>query len=133
MAGDARLAEEMTQRAFVRAWQRLASLRGSNFAAWIKRIAVRVVLDDRRSHRRRRQRVVLADVDGADPGVAPAGTRLELERAIASLPPGARHVFVLAAVEGWSHGEIASDLGITQGTSKAQLHRARQLLREVLS
>ncbi|MEM6926453.1 MAG: RNA polymerase sigma factor [Myxococcota bacterium] len=133
MAGDARLAEELTQRSFVRAWQRLDGFRGGNFAAWVRRIAVRVVLDERRSHLRRRQRVVLADVDGADPTSATPSARLDLERAIAELPPKARHVFVLAAVEGWTHREIAADLSITEGTSKAQLHRARALLQEVLS
>jgi len=133
IAGDARLAEDLTQRAFVRAWRKLDTVRGGAFFAWLRRLAVRVALDDRRSHRRRRERVVLAEVDGADPSTAPPGARLELERAIARLPPRARHVFVLAAVEGLSHAEIAAMLAITEGTSKAQLHRARRLLQEVLS
>jgi len=133
LAGDARLAEELTQRAFVKVWQRVSTFRGGSFVAWSRRLAVRVALDDRRSHRRRRERVVLAEVDGADPSVAPPGARLELERAIAALPPRARHVFVLACVEGLSHAEIATILQITEGTSKAQLHRARRLLQETLS
>lgn len=133
MAGDARLAEELTQQTFVRAWRRLETFRGGAFAGWLRRMAVRIVLDDRRSHRRRRERVVLLEVDAVDPSTPPPTARLELERAIAHLPPRARHIFVLAELEGLSHAEIASLLSITEGTSKSQLHRARRLLKEVLS
>ncbi|MEN0064516.1 MAG: RNA polymerase sigma factor [Myxococcota bacterium] len=137
LAGDNRLAEELTQQVFVRAWQRLSGFRGGSFRRWLRRIAVRITLDDRRSHQRRRARVTLGEtdrpIDAPDPCVAPDGARLDLERAIARLPPKARHILVLATIEGWSHAEIAGFLGVAEGTSKAQLHRARQLLQEALS
>ena len=143
LAGDAVEARRLAQDAFVRAWERLPGFRGdSAFASWLHRLTVNVVLADRRAARRRRRRVVTeGDAPGAE-GSAPAaeGTagawtpeRLDLERAIAALPPGARAVFVLFDIEGYGHEEIAAMTGIAPGTSKAQLHRARRLLREALS
>ena len=64
---------------------------------------------------------------------APRGSRLDLEEAIATLPDGARTVFVLYEIEGYRHDEIAQATGTAVGTSKAQLHRARKLLREALN
>jgi RNA polymerase sigma-70 factor (ECF subfamily) len=93
-----------------------------------------VVFQDRRAERRRRNRVEPAGDDAPDaPAPAPEpAARMDLERAIAALPPGARQVFVLHDVEGYGHGEIARLLGIAEGTSKAHLHRARRHLREAL-
>lgn len=135
LGGDLGVADDITQRTFVRAWERLSELRGP-FGAWLRRIAVRMALDDVRSHRRRDARVTLSregKVEGADPRVPGPGARLDLERAIHLLPPKARHVFVLREIEGWSHADIALALKISEGTSKAQVHRARALLRERLS
>jgi RNA polymerase sigma-70 factor (ECF subfamily) len=134
MCADPSLAEEHVQRAFVRAWQGLAGFRGdAGFATWVHRIAVRSVLEDRRATSRS---VVQLHADpAADPKERTPphpGARMDLEAAIATLPDGARHVFVLHDVEGWSHDDIAAALGVTVGTSKSQLHRARALLREVL-
>jgi RNA polymerase sigma-70 factor, ECF subfamily len=137
MAGNAPLAEELTQDVFVRAWKRLATFRGdSAFGTWLTRIAVNVALSERRERRRREAKIML--VDDLEPFAAPvpagrAGETVDLERAIASLPPQARHVFVLHDVQGWEHAEIARHTGLAVGTSKAHLHRARRLLREVLS
>lgn len=125
-------AEELTQRAFLTAWEKLPHFRGeSAFASWLHRLAVNTVLADLRAEERRTRRVF----GTADPAVfetpppsPAAGTRLDLEQAIATLPPHARAIFVLHDVEGWKHHEIAEKLGIAPGTSKAQLHRARQLL-----
>lgn len=134
MTGDRVRAEELTQDAFVRAWERLPQFRGeASFATWLHRLTVNVVLEARRRDRRSREepdaddRVALA---AARP--APHGERLDLAAAVASLPPGARAVFALHDVEGYTHEEIGRALGITPGGSKAQLHRARRLLREVL-
>lgn len=136
LCGDASLAEELVQDAFVRAWDRLGSFRGeSAFATWLHPLAVNVALTERRSRRRRLARVFPTDDPGAfDRGVAPrpVETAVDLERALATLPPGAREIFVLHDVEGYRHEEIASSLGIAEGTSKGQLHRARLLLREAL-
>ncbi|MBW7934757.1 MAG: RNA polymerase sigma factor, partial [Gemmatimonadaceae bacterium] len=103
------------------------------------RMAVNVVLNDRQAERRRRDRhdEGIEDMDtlalgDARPLPVP-GLSLDLEAAIASLPPGAKKVFVLHDVEGYTHEEIAGMLGVTAGGCKAQLHRARMLLREALN
>ena len=141
MVGDRSLAEELTQDVFVRAWEKLHLFRGeSAFTTWLHRLAVNVVLNRRKSDGVRRTRFGGGggdegeDVVAALPGRVPdsPGDRLDLEAAIATLPPGARRVFVLHDVEGYKHEEIAGMLGITAGGSKAQLHRARLLLREAL-
>lgn len=139
MCGDRTLAAELTQDAFVRAWERLPQFRGdAAFGTWLHRIAVNVVLEARRRDRRRH---VDTTDDGADtrpldalvePRGAREGDRIDLAAAIAALPTGARTVFALHDVEGYKHEEIARMLDITAGGSKAQLHRARRLLREAL-
>ncbi len=135
MVGDPATAEELTQDVFVRAWDKLALYRGeSAFSTWLHRLAVNVVLNHRKSEGRRRGRLE-DDPEALDdqPGhQVPAGIRLDLEQAIAALPPGARRVFLLHDVEGFKHEEIATMLGVTSGGSKAQLHRARMLLRQAL-
>lgn len=139
MSGDRVLAEELTQDVFVRAWAKMNLYRGeSAFSTWLHRLAVNVVLNARKTEGRRRGR--FAATEGEDPDdsmlalarTAPAGISIDLEAAIAELPPGARRVFVLHDVEGYKHEEIAAMLEITSGGSKAQLHRARMLLREAL-
>jgi len=138
LTADAARAEELTQDAFVRAWERLASFRGeSAFSSWLYRLTVNVVFLSQRASRRRELRVFTTDDPAAlerpvDASSTAAG-ELDLERAIATLPPGAREVFVLHDVEGYRHHEIAQLTGIAVGTSKAQLFRARRLLREALS
>lgn len=134
LAGDAVRAEEYTQDVFVRAWQRLASFRGdAAFTSWLHRLTVNVVLQDRRAERRRLRRVEPTDDLSGLPGTRDQiAARLDLETAIATLPNGARQVFVLYDVEGYGHAEIARLLGIAEGTSKAHLHRARRLLRKAL-
>lgn len=137
MTGDVREAESLTQEAFVRAWERLEQFRGeSSFATWLHHVTVNVVVSSRRATVRRLRRVEstdeLARLDPPSPVARMPEAAMDLERAIASLPDGARMVFVLYDVEGYSHAEIARELGIAENTSKAQLHRARSLLREVL-
>ena len=136
MVGDRQLAEELTQDVFVRAWQKLGLFRGeSAFSTWLHRIAVNVVLNRRKADGRQKGR------DGGDDETIETlasrpltpGDAMDLEGAIAKLPPGARRIFVLHDVEGYRHEEIADMLGITSGGSKAQLHRARLLLREALA
>jgi len=136
LTADRALAEERTQDAFVRAWERLATFRGeSAFSSWLYRLTVNEVLLGQRAERRREQRVVTSEDPAAleRPRDAAAGFALDLERAIAALPPGAREVFVLHDVEGYRHEEIAQLIGIAVGTSKAQVFRARRLLREALN
>jgi RNA polymerase sigma-70 factor (ECF subfamily) len=136
LSSDAALAEELTQEVFVRAWRKLSSFRGeSAFSSWLYPLTVNVALSERRSRRRREARL-FATEDPArleQASSAPAPERgFDLEKALSALPPGARAVFVLHDVEGRTHDEIAALLDIAPGTSKAQLFRARRLLREAL-
>lgn len=125
-------AEELTQKSFLTAWEKLPRFRAeSAFASWLHRLAANTVLAELRAEQRRTRRVFGTDDPAAfetPSPTTPAGVRLDLEQAIAALPPHARAIFVLHDVEGWKHDEIAEKLGIAPGTSKAQLHRARQLL-----
>jgi RNA polymerase sigma-70 factor (ECF subfamily) len=140
MTADRALAEELTQDVFVRVWEKLASFRGdSSFGTWVHRVAVNVVLNRMQTEKRDRRRASAGgdeeeDVIASLPArPSTPAERMDLEQAIAGLPPGARRVFVLHDVEGFKHEEIADQLGITSGGSKAQLHRARLLLREALN
>jgi RNA polymerase sigma-70 factor (ECF subfamily) len=136
LCGDRALAEELAQDVFVRAWERLGTFRGdSAFSSWLHPITVNVALSERRARRRRTARVMTTD--DLTPFEKPTRTPgpeagLDLEKALATLPPGARSVFVLHDVEGYRHQEIADLTGVAEGTSKAQLHRARRMLREAL-
>lgn len=136
LTSDAALAEELTQEVFVRAWRKLGTFRGeSAFSSWLYPMTVNTALSERRSRRRRDARIVATE-DPAQLERAPRSPRPEtgfdIEKALEALPPGARAVFVLHDVEGRTHQEIADLLNLAPGTSKAQLHRARRLLREVL-
>lgn len=141
MIADRGRAEELTQDVFVRAWEKLHLFRGeSSFATWLHRLAVNVVLNDRKTEGRRRNRFEEEDEEQGMDGYAGVvgmplapGDLLDLEEAITRLPPGARRVFTLHDVEGYKHEEIAEMLGVTTGATKAQLHRARLLLREALN
>jgi RNA polymerase sigma-70 factor (ECF subfamily) len=142
LTADKAKARELTQDVFVRAWEALPQFRGdAKLTTWLHRIAVNAMLMQRRSDRRRLSRVSLADDDSddADTSLAGAtapqdvGTAIDLERAVAALPPGVRRAFVLHDVEGYSHEEIAQMTGLAAGTLRAQLHRARQLLIRTLS
>lgn len=131
MAGPEKV-EELTQDVFVRAWEKLGSFRGeAAFGTWLHRVAVNLLLSQR--SRMRRERARLDDGEHTMASRASPARRpelvLDLEDAIGKLPEGARQVFVLHDVEGYRHEEIAGTMGIAVGTSKAQLHRARMLLR----
>ena len=134
MAGG-RDTDELTQDVFVRVWQKLGSFRGdSAFSTWLHRLAVNVVIERFRSEIARRHRLRDGD-DIFETIAAPARSRdlsMDLETALTTLPDGAREIFVLHDVEGYKHHEIASLLEISAGTSKAQLHRARMMLRRQL-
>ncbi len=130
---DAR-AEELTQETFVRAWQALARFRfESAFATWLHRLAVNTALMDLRTRRDKEDLEIddaaLVDLGSGDSAGIRTALGIDLEHAVASLPPRARAVLVLHDVEGWKHDEIATELHMAIGSSKAQLHRARRLLR----
>jgi RNA polymerase sigma-70 factor, ECF subfamily len=135
MTSDDRQARELTQDAFVRVWERLTQFRGqSALGTWIHRLAVNVVLEHVRSRKRSDAR------SGADAYDLPDGrrvdaqihARLDVDAAIARLPTGARTVFVLHDIEGYSHDEIAQMTGMAAGTARAQLWRARRALMRLL-
>lgn len=133
VGGHGARAEDLTQEAFVRAWQALPSFRfESAVSTWLHRLAVNTALMELRA---RRSRPVADDDEDALDGLSTPDTAgravlgRDLERAVATLPPRARAVLVLHDVEGWKHEEIAEELGMAVGSSKAQLHRARGLLR----
>ena len=127
--------DELTQDVFVRAWQKLGTFRGaSTFGTWLHRLAVNVVIERFRSDAVR-QRRLHDDESIFDrlPALQRSGDlAMDFEAAIARLPDGARRIFVLHDVQGYKHHEIATLLGLSPGTSKAQLHRARMILRRYL-
>lgn len=150
MCGSRQRAAELTQDVFVHLWERLGSWRGeSALSSWIHRVTVNLVLSNVRSETRRQKHEVTDTISdsgretspdsrlqtqGASGSVRPASVHeaIDLERAIAALPAGARTVFVLHDVEGYQHDEIAKMTGTAEGTCRAQLHRARKLLMEAL-
>ncbi|HEY6089371.1 MAG TPA: sigma-70 family RNA polymerase sigma factor [Gemmatimonadaceae bacterium] len=135
-AGDSADATELMQDVFIKAWRRLATFRGdSAFSSWLHRLTVNTMLENSRSDRRRTARVLPMDDTSRLAGAARSSgvdLKMDMEDAIASLPKGARLAFVLHDVEGYQHQEIAEQLSVSVGTIKAQLHRARRLLRERL-
>ena len=131
MAGDDE-AEELTQMTFIRAWQKLSTFRGeSKFGTWLHRVAINVILGRRATIKVERTRFQAGDevFETIPARAAATDHRMDFDAAIGRLPAGARQIFVLHDVEGFKHEEIATLLKVNVGTSKAQLHRARMLLR----
>jgi RNA polymerase sigma-70 factor (ECF subfamily) len=134
MTGNVGEAEDCAQEAFIQAWKKLARFRGdSAFGTWMHRIAVNAVLGRIRKSKREQDRIQVAAERTTSPAsIGDSGDLRDLSDAIDRLPEGARHVFVLNAVYGYSHQESSDMLGIAVGTTKAQLHRARRLLAQQL-
>jgi RNA polymerase sigma-70 factor (ECF subfamily) len=136
MTGNAAQAEDCVQEAFVLAWKKLSTFQGASaFGTWLYRIAVNEVLGAQRRDRRRGKHLQAVgeeeraeDLEYAQSLGEEAGETLDVEQAVLALPEGARNVFVMVGLHGYSHEETASALGVAVGTCKAQLHRARQLL-----
>ncbi len=134
MTGNASEAEDCVQDAFIQAWTKLDKFRGeSAFGTWMHRVAVNTVLGRMRKSRREQDRIrAVTEIGSVPEAIGDNGGLQDLEQAINELPSGARHVFVLHGVYGYSHGETSGMLGIAEGTSKAQYHRARRLLAQQL-
>jgi len=135
MLGDEVTARELVQDIFVRAWEKLTSFRGqSSLATWLHRLGVNVVLEHLRSTKRDSSRLIEGDdtTFGSRSSYAQIDARIDIDSALAHLPGGARTVFVLHDVEGYSHDEIAQMTGIAPGTARAQLWRARRALMRLL-
>jgi len=144
MTGNTAEAEDLTQEAFLQLYRKIATFRGeSAFSTWLHRLAVNVVL----MHLRKKNLATVSleeslepqqedgpkkDVGTRDNLLAGTIDRVNLERAIGSLPRGYRVIFVLHDVEGYEHNEIAEMMGCSIGNSKSQLHKARMKLRDFL-
>ena len=136
MSGSADSAEELTQDVFVRCWQKLGTFRGdSQFSTWLHRLAVNVVLQQRRKWAKTAERERGDDNlerYGHEAKSAMPETMMDLERALAGLPKGAREVLVLRDIEGYRYSDVAEMKGVAVGTVKAQVFRARRLVRKAM-
>src|SRR5499427_8258100 len=144
MTSNTAEAEDLTQEAFLQLYRKIATFRGeSAFSTWLHRLSVNVVL----MHLRKKGLPEISleetmepqqedgpkkDIGARDNVLAGSIDRVNLERAIESLPPGYRIIFVLHDVEGYEHNEIAEMMGCSIGNSKSQLHKARMKLRDLL-
>ena len=137
LSGDEDMARDLTQDTFVRVFQKLSTFRGeSSFGTWLHRIAVTVALNGMR--RERRHRLITPGLDGiAEPAVSAhegdPQLRARLEAAVRALPEGGRLVLIMHDIEGYTHAQIATLLGIAEGTSKTRLFDARIRLRQLLA
>jgi RNA polymerase sigma-70 factor (ECF subfamily) len=136
LSGDDDVAQECTQETFIRAFDRLSTFRGdSQLGTWLHSIAVSVALNALRRVRRQDSRETdLDETASTTEGFARSEPDLKekIRTAVSQLPDGYRTVFVMHDVEGYTHEEIGAALGISAGTSKAQLFRARGKLRRAL-
>jgi RNA polymerase sigma-70 factor (ECF subfamily) len=140
MLGNRADAEDLLQEVFLAAHRKLDSFRGdSALGTWLYRLATNLCLDHLRSRAAKSNQ--LTDAIDDEPALADSGSRrlaertvdkMDLERALAQLPEGCRTAFVLHDVEGLEHREVAEVLGIAEGTSKSQVHKARLRLRSML-
>ena len=133
MTGSVQEAEEVVQDTFVKTWQKLASFRAESlFYTWLRKIASRVLIDRLRLKNAKvwQESTEFQDVHLATENSA--GKQRDLEKLIALLPDGAKTVFIMHDIEGYTHVEISELAGVAVGTSKAQLFRARKILRESL-
>jgi RNA polymerase sigma-70 factor (ECF subfamily) len=141
MLGQAADAEDALQEVFLQAFRKLGSFKGeSALGTWLYRLAMNLYLDRLRSRGAHEDRATdrleaagPAFTQDRDPGVEMAVNRLDLERALDQLPAGYRAAFVLHDVEGFEHREVGTILGISEGTSKSQVHKARMRLRQLLT
>jgi RNA polymerase sigma-70 factor (ECF subfamily) len=140
MMGNPTEAEDMTQEVFLQLFNKIGMFRGdSAFTTWLHRMTVNQVLMHFRKRSTRSERTTeegetpVQIVQGtANPNKMPVVDRIALERALQQLPTGYRTVFVLHDIEGYEHYEVADMLGIAEGTSKSQLHKARLKLRQLI-
>ncbi len=139
LVGNVADAEDLTQEVFLHLYRKISSFRGdSAFTTWLHRLTVNLVL----MHLRRRrpnyepmddtELKALLEAHRADDGMSRIVDRIALERALMALPIGYRTILVLHDLEGYGHEEIARMLGVTVGTTKSQLHKARLRLRRML-
>ena len=143
MTANTAEAEDLTQEAFLQLFRKIGTFRGeSAFSTWLHRMAVNVVLMQLRKKSlpvvpleetlETEEEAPKKELGAQDTVLAGSVDRLQLQRAVAALPPGYRTIFVLHDVEGYEHNEIAGLVGCSIGNSKSQLHKARLKLRDLL-
>ena len=139
MVGSPQEAEDVLQEVFLHAYRKLDSFRGdSSLGTWLYRLGINQCLDHLRGRQARMSQATDSlDDASAEPAAAWSATpiavnRIDLERAIGRLPEGCRAAFLLHDVEGFEHREVADILGVSEGTSKSQVHKARMKLRATL-
>ena len=140
MVGSPQEAEDLLQEVFLHAYRKIDSFRGeSSLGTWLYRLGMNQCLDHLRGrHVRMSQATESLDDDASmepampSPATPIAVNRIDLERAIGKLPEGCRAAFLLHDVEGFEHHEVATILGVSEGTSKSQVHKARMKLRAML-
>lgn len=131
--GDPALVDDLCQESWLRAFRGLESFRGdSEFGTWLHTIARNVVLSGGRTTKRRAELLEESWRPRTAASPEPVELRLDLRRAVNALPPGMRRVLWLHDVEGWTHADIGARLGVSEGTSKSQLFKARARLRDRL-
>lgn len=141
MTNHEQKAEDVTQNVFLKVFKKINGFRGdAAFSSWLYRIAANTCINQLRKDRSQRSRFAQEEAMWQDnhsrsarQPAEPSGLRSYLQEAIAALPPGYRMVFILHDIEGYNHQEIADMLNISAGTSKSQLHKARQHLRRSLA
>lgn len=129
LLGRPQEAEEVVQETVVRLFEKVGTIRTGNLRSWLHRVTVNQCLD-RLKAKGWQTEALPENMPG--PGTTGAATRMDLSRAVAKLPVQARTVFLLHDLEGFKHREVAEKLGISEGTSKSQLFRAREMLRQHL-
>lgn len=134
MTGEKNMAEDAAQEVFIQLWRKIANYDGnSQFSTWLHSVTANVTISYMRKQRGWFQRMLNIELSGVSEPVAPQQPDNEdLEKHIRALPERARLVFVLHAVEGYRHEEIAKMLNMAVGSSKAQLHRAKGLLKHAM-
>ncbi|WP_088332305.1 sigma-70 family RNA polymerase sigma factor [Lacimicrobium sp. SS2-24] len=131
LSGDRAIAEEATQEVFIQLWRKIGNYSGqSRFSTWLHGVTSNVCISYMRKQKNWLQRLFNHDQDEMNEQQAEPECHWDLDDYVLRLPERARQVFVLHAIEGYRHEEIASMLNMAAGSSKAQLHRAKQLLKE---
>ena len=132
-ARDPATVDDVCQEAWLRAFRGLSRFRGdADFGTWLHSIARNAAIEWSRGERRRDERVAEA-LRPETSSPEPVELRIDLRRSVRELPEGMRQILWLHDVEGWTHAQIATSLGVAEGTSKSQLFKARARLRESLS
>ncbi|WP_417440025.1 RNA polymerase sigma factor [Idiomarina abyssalis] len=133
LCADKAFADDLVQEVFVQLWQKLGSFRGeSKFSSWLYRVTTNICLTEIRKQKRWFSRFTSDSKETSEPINEGNLDVSQLDKLILKLPEQTRQVFVLHALQGESHQQIADWLGIAPGTSKAQFHRARKRLEEWL-